>query len=53
MAATIVEGTPPGVYPLYTALYNPDTGKRVAVLDEAGNPIDDKVKVADLNVVVP
>jgi hypothetical protein len=50
---TIMEGTPPGVYPLYTALYHPDTGARVPVLDAAGNVIDDKVKVGDLNVVAP
>jgi hypothetical protein len=50
---TVIEGTPPGVYPLYTALYHPDTGARVPVLDAAGNAIDDKVQVGTLNVVAP
>ena len=48
---TINEGTPPGVYPLYTALYDPATGARLPLLDTAGNPVDDKVQVGTLNVV--
>ncbi len=45
--------TPPGLYPLYTALYDPVTGARLPVLDAAGAPIDDKVRIAEIEVFAP
>ena len=42
---------PPGDYQVWVGLYDPQTGERVIVLDEAGNPVGDHV-VLDLKVLV-
>ncbi len=44
---------PPGSYPLYTVLYSDATGERLQVLDATGQPVDDKLKLADLEIVAP
>jgi hypothetical protein len=42
---------PPGEYQVWVGLYDPQTGERVPILDEAGNPAGDHV-VLDLKVIV-
>jgi 4-amino-4-deoxy-L-arabinose transferase-like glycosyltransferase len=42
-----------GAYMLDTALYNAETGERLPLLDAAGQPVDDKVTIATLEVVAP
>ena len=42
---------PPGIYQVWVGLYDLQTGERVMVLDEAGQPVADHV-VLDLNVIV-
>ena len=37
---------PPGSFDLVIGLYHPDTGQRLPVLDAAGQPVDDKIVVA-------
>jgi hypothetical protein len=49
----INEDALPGEYILYTALYDGETGARLPLLDDAGQPIDDKVQIAALTVVAP
>jgi hypothetical protein len=43
----------PGVYPLYTALYRADTGERLPLMDASGQPVDDKVKITELEISPP
>lgn len=50
---TINEGTPPGIYPLYTVLYRADTGERMPLMDAAGQPVDDKLKITELEIGAP
>ncbi len=49
-AIPIAGDAPPGVYPLYTGLYADDTFERLPVLDEAGNPVDNQVYLADIKI---
>ncbi|GIV75683.1 MAG: hypothetical protein KatS3mg050_0077 [Litorilinea sp.] len=41
---------PPGLYPLYTGLYIEETLDRLPVLDEAGNPVADRVHLTDIRI---
>jgi hypothetical protein len=41
---------PPGSYPLYTGMYLAENGARLPVLDQAGNRMDDKVHLTDIQV---
>jgi len=47
----IFEDAPPGQYQLVVGLYTEETFERLSVVDAAGNPIDDKVHIADLEIV--
>ncbi|MFN2200146.1 MAG: ArnT family glycosyltransferase [Caldilineaceae bacterium] len=49
---TVNADAPPGLYPLYTGLYIPETFERLDVLDEAGNVTGDKVHLTDIRVGV-
>ncbi|TKJ31049.1 MAG: hypothetical protein CEE40_03075 [Chloroflexi bacterium B3_Chlor] len=42
--------TPPGLYVLRAGLYRPDTGQRLAVLDEEGNVVSDSLELARVRV---
>jgi len=44
---------PPGLYMLDVGLFNPETQQRLAVLNEAGNPVDSRIVVATLEVMRP
>lgn len=43
---------PDGLYPLYTGLYDFDSGDRLRVLDEAGNRVADWVHLTDIRIGV-
>lgn len=47
---SVAADAPPGVYPLYTGLYVEENFARVPVLDDAGNPVNDHVHLADLHI---
>ncbi len=47
----IAADAPPGVYPLYTGLYQEEGFVRTPVLDEAGNPVAEFVHLADVQIV--
>jgi hypothetical protein len=47
----IADDAPPGVYPLYTGLYNETDLSRVPILDAAGAITTDAVHLADLTIV--
>jgi len=47
----IFEDAPPGQYQLVVDLYTEETFERLPVVDAAGNPIDDKVHIADLEII--
>jgi hypothetical protein len=46
----VAADAPAGVYPLYTGLYREENFERLPVLDATGNPVDNQVQVADLNI---
>lgn len=50
---TINPDTPSGAYPIYTILYRADTGERMPVMDASGQPVDDKLKVTEIQVTGP
>ncbi|MEZ4678027.1 MAG: hypothetical protein R2932_27795 [Caldilineaceae bacterium] len=43
---------PDGLYPLYTGMYQFDSGQRLHILDEQGNPVDDWVHLTDIRIGV-
>lgn len=47
---TISPDTPPGDYPVLVGMYAPDTGVRLDVLDEAGQPIANFVKLSHVTI---
>jgi len=47
---TVNADVPAGVYPLFTGLYREETQERLAVLDEAGNPVSNQIQVGELKV---
>ncbi len=47
----ISDDAPAGVYSLVSGLYAEETMERLPVLDDAGQPVDDKVHIADLEIV--
>jgi 4-amino-4-deoxy-L-arabinose transferase-like glycosyltransferase len=46
----IFEDAPAGQYQLIVGLYDEETWERLRVVDGAGNPIDDKVHISDLEI---
>lgn len=46
----IAPDAPPGVYPLFSGLYAEDTAQRLTVLNEAGEPVSDRVQVGEIHV---
>lgn len=46
----VLDDAPAGIYPLVVGLYADDTMERLPVLDAAGNPVDDKVHIADIRI---
>lgn len=44
------DDTLPGAYPLYVILYDGATGERLRLLDADGQPLDGKLKIADLEI---
>lgn len=40
-----------GKYRIYVGLYDPDTGERLPVLDDQGRASDDRISLADLEIV--
>ncbi len=40
----------PGTYALYTGMYLPETGERLTMLDAAGHPIGDEIRLAEIRV---
>lgn len=40
-----------GKYRIYVGLYDPDTGERLPVLDDQGRASDDRIALADLEIV--
>lgn len=53
LALTIPPGTPPGVYRLEAALYDPQTARSLDLINAAGNPEDIKVRLGMLTVIRP
>jgi hypothetical protein len=49
-AITLKADTPPGDYPILVGMYRPDTGLRLDVLDEAGQPVANFVKLAMVTI---
>ncbi len=49
-AITLKADTPPGDYPILVGLYRPDTGLRLDVLDGAGQPVANFVKLATVTI---
>ena len=49
-ALAIKPDTPPGEYALVVGMYQPDTGRRLVVLDQAGAPAADFVQLAAIAV---
>ncbi len=49
-AITLKADTPPGDYPVLVGMYRPDTGLRLDVLDEAGQPVANFVKLAAVKI---
>jgi hypothetical protein len=47
---SVSEETPPGVYVLRVGLHLPDTGKRLAVLDERGRELSDSIELGRVQV---
>lgn len=41
---------PPGIYELQIGLYHPDSGQRLSVLDQGGQPLDDKLTLRRVSV---
>jgi 4-amino-4-deoxy-L-arabinose transferase-like glycosyltransferase len=41
---------PPGTYQLEVGLYQPDSGRRLPVIDAAGHPIDDRIVIPGLTI---
>jgi hypothetical protein len=52
-ALSVNESASPGRYALYAAIYREETGERIPVLSDDGLPVDDKLKIADIEVVAP
>lgn len=42
--------TTPGTYALYSGMYLPETGERLTMLDAAGNPIGNEIRLAEIQV---
>jgi hypothetical protein len=49
-AITLKTDTPPGDYPVLVGMYRPDTGLRLDVLDGAGQPVANFVKLATVEI---
>jgi len=49
-AITIKPDTPPGEYPILVGMYQPETGTRLDVLNEAGNPTANFLKLTTVPV---
>lgn len=49
-AMPIKPDTPPGNYTILVGMYQPETDARLGVLDEAGNPVTDSVKLTTVSI---
>jgi len=49
-AVSIRPDTPPGAYPLLVGMYQPSTAERLEVLDEAGKPLANFVRLATVAI---
>lgn len=52
MRLNVRPGTPPGHYSVVVGVYSPD-GRRLNILNDAGNPVGTEFKIADLEVTAP
>jgi hypothetical protein len=49
----IPTGTPPGTYTLDAGLYAPETGERLSLINAAGNPVDVKISIGQIQILPP
>jgi 4-amino-4-deoxy-L-arabinose transferase-like glycosyltransferase len=49
-AITIKPDTPPGGYPILVGMYLPETGARLEVLDEAGEPVANSIELTTVSI---
>ena len=49
-AIPIKPDTPPGDYSITVGMYLPETGARLSLLDEVGNPVTDSVKLTTVSI---